>query len=82
MSYRLRITADQQRVWDSLPPRAGEELTLALARVCDDPIATTLPYDGDEDGVLREIVLPSLVVVLLLVDATRNLHIMQITYLG
>jgi len=82
MSYRLRITPDLRRVWETLPQQAAEELTVALARVCDDPLGETVPYDGDEDGVMRELVLPSVVAVLLVLDGTKSVHLMQLAHLG
>jgi hypothetical protein len=81
MSYALRVDAVQQLVWDCLPQTASEGLTLALGRVCDDPLGETDPY-GEDDGVMRLLILASLVVVLLVSHATKRIHIMQITFLG
>lgn len=81
MPYALRIDHVQQLVWDSLPQPALEQLALALAAVCDDPFGETLPY-GVDDGITRMLVLPAVVAVLLVSDATKRVHIMQITYLG
>ncbi|GAA2811114.1 hypothetical protein GCM10010441_39680 [Kitasatospora paracochleata] len=83
MPYRLQITADQQHAWDQLLQAASEQLTLALARVIDDPYGTTEPYDSDDqDDVMRQLVLSDLVTALLVVDATKTVRIMQIIYLG
>ncbi|GAA1193976.1 hypothetical protein F4556_007365 [Kitasatospora gansuensis] len=85
MTYRLRAAPDVQKIWDALPPALGEELTLALARVCEDPIATTEPYDDadDEQHVMRILHLPSVVAALLVLDHPVGIiRIMTITHLA
>ncbi|GGR00985.1 hypothetical protein [Kitasatospora griseola] len=78
MPYSLHVDSVQQLVWDSLPPPAGEELSLALFQVCEDPHGTTVPY-GEDDGVTRLLVTQRLLVMLLVNDGAKRLTILQIT---
>ncbi|MFF7023008.1 hypothetical protein ACFY97_18645 [Streptomyces klenkii] len=79
--YALHCDATNQAVWDSLPQDASERLTQAIARVCHDPLAATEPY-GEDDGIMRTLVLSDLFVVLYLGHQTKTVHVFQIDYLG
>lgn len=81
MAYRLHVSRPVQAVWDTLPDPASEALTFAMARVCDDPYATTASY-GEDDGIMRTLVLPMLVAVLLIDPPSSQISIVQITHLG
>lgn len=79
--YALRCDAINQAVWDALPVEASERLALALADACADPLGTTQPY-GEDDGIMRTLVVGDLLVVIYLGHQTKTLHIFQIDYLG
>lgn len=81
MAYRLHASRPVQAVWDTLPDQASEALTLAMAQVCDDPYTATSPY-GEDDGIMRTLVLPMLVAVLLIDSPSGQISIVQITHLG
>lgn len=79
MPYALHVPRVTQVIWDALPPAASEALTLAMAQVCDDPIAATVPY-GEDDGVMRHLVLPTVIAVLLVDEPTKRVVVVQITH--
>ncbi|MFC8447641.1 hypothetical protein [Kitasatospora sp. NPDC057223] len=81
MTYRLHDEPTIRTVWDSLPPDVSAQLTLALAQVCNDPLGSTAPY-GEDDGVMRTLVLDHLMAVLYLGHQTKTVHVFQIDYLG
>jgi len=81
MSYALRYDKTISAVWDSLPQTASQALADALAQVCEHPLTRTEPY-GEDDGVMRMLVLDTLFAVLYLGHQTRTVHVYQIDYLG
>lgn len=68
--YRLLVDETLMAVWDSLPDAASEQLTLALADVCQDPVASTEPW-GIDDGIHRQLIRP-LVTALIAVNAEQQ----------
>ncbi|MFF5010892.1 hypothetical protein ACFY3G_49925 [Streptomyces phaeochromogenes] len=68
--YRLLCDETQLAVWDSLPSDASEQLTVALADVCADPVAATEPW-GIDDGIHRQLIRP-LVTALIAVNTERQ----------
>jgi hypothetical protein len=81
MPYALRYDKAISAVWDSLPPAASRALADAAARVCEDPLGATVPY-GEDDGIMRMLILDDLFAVLYLGHQTRTVHVYQIDYLG
>ncbi|MFE0458573.1 hypothetical protein ACFW1A_04830 [Kitasatospora sp. NPDC058965] len=81
MPYALRYTKTIAAVWDSLPATVSEGLAQALVAVCEDPLGSTEPY-GDDDGIMRTLVVGALFAVLYVGHQTRTVHIYQIDYLG
>ncbi len=79
--YALKCDATTAAVWDSLPSPVSERLCDVLAAACTDPFTTTVPY-GEDDGVMRMLVLDEVLVVIYLGHRTKTLHIYQIDYLG
>ncbi|GAA0501250.1 hypothetical protein [Streptomyces olivaceiscleroticus] len=79
--YELRYDPTVEAVWDSLPETARDELDRAILAACQDPQAATEPY-GEDDGVMRSLVLPHVMAVLLVNHAPRQtVRILQISYL-
>ncbi|WP_318201077.1 hypothetical protein [Streptomyces sp. SCL15-4] len=76
--YRLLCDATLMVVWDSLPNDASEQLTLALAEVCDDPDAAE-PW-GIDDGIHRQIVKPLVTVLLTVNREAKTVRIYDIEY--
>lgn len=81
MSYALHTPRTTQAVWDSMPTAASEALATAMMDVCDDPYATTQPY-GEDDGVMRHLVLPTVMAVLLIDAPTMRIVVVQINHFG
>ncbi|GAA2724257.1 MULTISPECIES: hypothetical protein [Streptomyces] len=79
--YALKYDATIAAVWDCLPAPVSEHLSGVLAAACADPLASTVPY-GEDDGIMRMLVLDDVFLVLYLGHQTRTLHIYQIDYLG
>lgn len=83
--YRLgRPTPHVTAQWDALPAVASEELTLAIADVCDDPYGTTEPRSGHDKDVERILTLQHTTIALLLIDAPpiQRIYVRGITHLG
>jgi len=66
-------------VWDSLPNDASEQLTLALADACQDPITATEPY-GLDDGIHRQIIRPLVTAVIAINQKQQTLRIYDIQH--
>lgn len=64
-----------------MPPEASEQLSIALAAACDDPLGATLPY-GVDDGVVRTLVTDHAIAVLLIGHQSKTLTVVQLNYLG
>lgn len=80
--YELRYDPTVEAVWDSLPETARDELDRAVLAACQDPYAATVPY-GEDDGVVRSLVLPRVMAVLLVSHVPRQMvRLLQISYLG
>ncbi|AZQ74692.1 MULTISPECIES: hypothetical protein [Streptomyces] len=79
--YALKYDATIAAVWDSLPPSVSARLSDVLASACTDPFTVTVPY-GEDDGIMRMLVLDEVLVVIYLGHQTKTLHIYQIDYLG
>jgi hypothetical protein len=80
VSYRLKYDAPAEAVHEAMPPGPSEALTLALAAVCDDPIAATQPY-GEDDGVVRMLIMERVFAVLLIGETLKTITVLQVTYL-
>lgn len=80
--YRLKYDAAAEAVHDALPPEAREQLTLALADACEDPIAATKPYGLVDDGVMRKILTRDVLAILLIGNGLKELTVLQVEYLG
>ncbi|MFH8574302.1 hypothetical protein [Streptomyces sp. NPDC017993] len=70
-----------RRNHEALPAAASEELTLALADACADPLGATSPY-GEDDKYVRMIVGSHVFAVLLIGHTLRSSTVLQVTYLG
>jgi hypothetical protein len=81
MTYSLKCSPTVEAVWNALPQPVSERLTLAIARVCEDPMDGTKPW-GIDDGVTRILALNGVVAALYLHHAEKALHVYQIEYLG
>lgn len=68
--YRLLYDETIETVWDALPDDASEQLTLALADVCRNPIDETEAW-GIDDGIHRQIIRP-LVAAIIAVNQERH----------
>ncbi|GHF30679.1 hypothetical protein GCM10010218_09970 [Streptomyces mashuensis] len=79
--YALKYDTTVAAVWDSLPPEVSEQLSDVLATACTDPLGATVPY-GEDDGMMRMLVLDEVFAVIYLGHRTRTLHLYQIDYLG
>ncbi|MFF4406668.1 hypothetical protein ACFY2W_01315 [Streptomyces sp. NPDC001262] len=79
--YALKYDATIAAVWDALPQAVSEQLNDGLAAACADPLTATVPY-GEDDGIMRMLVLDEVFVVIYLGHQTKTLHIYQIDYLG
>ncbi|MGP3992032.1 hypothetical protein [Streptomyces sp. 3N207] len=82
--YKLRhydetVTA----IWDSLPADASEELTLALADICENPYRHTRPINGQDNDVERTLALQHTAITLLIIDASpiQRVYIRNIEHL-
>ncbi|WP_419996141.1 hypothetical protein [Streptomyces boninensis] len=81
MAYRLKYDRAAEAVHDALPQGASEQLSLALAAACDDPIIATQPY-GEDDGVVRMLVTEHVIAVLMVGSATKTLTVLQLNFMG
>ncbi|POX64571.1 hypothetical protein C3492_05960 [Streptomyces sp. Ru62] len=81
MTYRLKYDQAAEAVHEAMPTAASEELTLALADACHDPIGATEPY-GEDDGVVRALVTRQSFALLLIGEALRTITVLQVTHLG
>lgn len=81
MPYRLKYDEAAEVVHDALPAAASEQLTLALADVCHDPLGRSIPY-GEDDGVVRMVLTDAAFAVILIGHATKTVTVLQISYLG
>ncbi|MFI0218809.1 hypothetical protein [Streptomyces lydicus] len=79
--YVLKCDAIRQAIWDGLPQPISEQLTRALAKACADPVGATQPY-GEDDGIMRTLVLPDVFAVIYLGHQTKTLHIYTIEYIS
>jgi len=75
--YRLLCDATLMTVWDSLPADASEQLTLALADACQDPVTATEPF-GIDDGLHRQIIRPLVTAVVHVSHQQRTVRIYDI----
>lgn len=81
MPYRLRYDPAAEAVHDAMPAPASEQLTLALADVCHDPLGHSIPY-GEDDPVVRMVITDAAFAVILIGEATKTVTVLQINYLG
>jgi hypothetical protein len=81
MSYRLHIDYANRQVMNDLPEHVRNAVAYALVVASDDPYASTQPH-GEDDGIMRDLVLDNVIVALYLGDATKTMSVLQITYLG
>jgi hypothetical protein len=81
MAYRLKYGADTEAVHDAMPPAESEQLALALAAACEDPIAATEVY-GEDDDVVRMLVTEHAIAVLLVGQITKTITVLQLNYTG
>lgn len=79
MTYRLKYDDAAEAVHDALPQAVSEELSLALADACDDPLSATVPY-GEDDEVIRTLITDHAVAVLLVGHNLKTVTVLQITY--
>lgn len=79
--YRLKYDPAAEAVHDALPVEASNELTVALAAACDDPLAATEPFGLVDDGIMRKILLPDSFTVLLIGDEHKELIVLQVEFL-
>ncbi|MCC3655769.1 hypothetical protein LIX60_30785 [Streptomyces sp. S07_1.15] len=79
--YRLKFDPSAEVVFDSLPPHVSEELTLALADACYDPLGATRSY-GEADDVMRTVVTEHAQVVLLVGHTLKTITVLQVGHLG
>lgn len=80
MPYYVHIPRPTQAVRASLPPAALDALDAALRAVRDDPFGSTEPY-GEDDGVMRHLVLPAVMAVLLVDEPAKRVVVVQISHL-
>lgn len=64
-----------------MPPTESEQLALALAAACEDPIGATEIY-GKDDGVVRMLVTEHAIAVLLVGQITKTITVLQLSYTG
>lgn len=79
--YRLKYDPAAEAVHEALPPAASEELTLALADACQDPLASTIPY-GEDDKYVRMILGSQIAAVILIGHTLKTITVLQVSYLG
>lgn len=79
--YRLKYDPAADAVHEALPQAASQQLTLALAAACDDPLGATQPY-GEDDHVMRMIVTEHAVAILLIGHTLKTITVLQVSYLG
>ncbi|MEV5936348.1 hypothetical protein AB0L56_27355 [Streptomyces sp. NPDC052079] len=79
MSWKLRMDVVIEAAFDALPDDVRERLALALADACSDPYASTTPF-GEDDGVMRLLVLPDVMAVLLVSSALGTVRVVQIDH--
>ncbi|WP_051744729.1 hypothetical protein [Streptomyces yerevanensis] len=77
MAFRLKYSASTEAVHDAMPAAESEQLSLALAAACEDPIAATEVY-GEDDGVMRTIVTEHAIAVILVGHITKTLTVLQL----
>ncbi|MEV0112810.1 hypothetical protein AB0H77_06075 [Streptomyces sp. NPDC050844] len=77
----LKYDPGVEAVHDSLPGPASEQLGIALASACRDPLGATQPY-GEEDDVMRMAVTEHVFAVLLLGHTLKPVTVLQINYIG
>ncbi|MBC2908287.1 hypothetical protein [Streptomyces cupreus] len=81
MTYRLKYGTGTEAVHDAMPPAESEQLALALAAACEDPIGATEVY-GEDDGVVRMLATEHAIAVLLVGQVTKTLTVLQLSYTG
>jgi hypothetical protein len=79
VSWKLRMDVVIEAAFDALPDDVRERLALALADACADPYAATAPY-GEDDKVMRLLVLPDVMAVLLVTGALGTVRVIQIDH--
>lgn len=79
MSWKLRMDIVIEAAFDALPDDVRERLALSLADACTDPYAVTTPF-GEDDGVMRLLVLPDVMAVLLVTSALGTVRVVQIDH--
>ncbi|MER6051729.1 hypothetical protein ABT168_30545 [Streptomyces sp. NPDC001793] len=78
--YRLKYDPAAEAVHEALPAAASEELTLALADACTDPLGGTISY-GEEDKYVRMVLGEQIAAVILVGKTLRTVTVLQVTYL-
>lgn len=81
MIYRLHYDPGMEAVHDAMPPGASEELSLALAAACENPLAATEPY-GIDEPYNRLLVTRHAAVMLFIAHTTKTVNVTHIDYLG
>ncbi|MFE9003137.1 hypothetical protein ACFYOY_13490 [Streptomyces sp. NPDC007875] len=79
--YRLNYPHHVEAVWDSLPDDARAEFGRAIASVCEDPFAHTMPHAGDGD-VKRLLILDHTRAVLVVIKYPQRVRILDLKHLG
>ncbi|MFI2620488.1 hypothetical protein [Streptomyces sp. NPDC018584] len=82
MHYRLKYDPGVEAVHDALPAEVSEQLSIALAAACADPLNATRAYNDIEDDVMRLIDTDHTRAVILLGHTFKTLTVLQISYLG
>lgn len=79
MSWKLRMDVVIEAAFDALPDDVRERLAMAFADACTDHYAVTTPF-GEDDGVMRLLVLPDVMAVLLITSALGTVRVVQIDH--
>lgn len=69
------------RCLDALPQPISQEVSVALAAACANPLGATTPV-GEDDQIIRSIVTPHTRILLFLGQASKTIAVLAITYLG
>lgn len=81
MPYLLKYDPAAEAVHDAMPTEASEQLTLALADVCQDPLGRSIPY-GEDDKVMRMVITDHAFAVILVGHVLKTVTVLQINHLA
>jgi hypothetical protein len=76
MSYRLHIDYANRQVMNDLPERVRDAVAFALIAASDDPYSATHPH-GEDDGIMRDLVLDKVIVALYVGQSTKTMSVLQ-----